>query len=68
MALTTKEVQENSPYQDKFPSEIKGIVVASFIDNPDNVNESLLIFPKDYVKGYTYKDYYGLGFRPVMPT
>lgn len=35
--------------------------MASIATNPDNENECLLIMPKDYVEGYTYKDYIELG-------
>jgi hypothetical protein len=59
-------VQELEQHQHKFPKEIKGIVVASIITNPENSNECFLIPPKDYVNGWGFKDYLKFGFKPLI--
>ena len=63
MALTTKVGQGGNG--SKYPKEIKGKVVASIVPNPNNVDECILVFPKEFVKDFGYADYYQLGYRPV---
>lgn len=46
-------------------SNKKKIHVASFIPNPNNADEVIVLLPSDYVEGFTYKDYLESGFIPV---